>query len=351
MRREVAARFADVSVIVAAYRAAGTVGRTLRSIAGQTLRPREVVVVDDGSDDGTADAARACAPDLNGIDLCVFRTEDNRGAGAARNRAIAESRQPLLAFLDADDEWLPEKLERSLAVLDKGDYALVAHDYLTGDGDRAEHHHCERRFREGADPFIGLYRKGFIPSCSVVARRDAVVAAGGFDEGLRNAQDFDLWLAMLKRPGTLFQVFGEPLLRYHPQPGGIMSHTWRRLSCGLVIAVRYFPDLASRPGSPYASLWYRVVALHFEAIRAFGAKGEMVNLLLAAVLLPPRLVTLTLQCLASAVPARAAAAATLPARAPLLAAFLWLWVVAVLGAYLWQFRDMAGQISLRIGIG
>ena len=212
MRREVIPRFADVGVIVAAYRAAGTIGRTLMSIAAQTVKPREVVVVDDGSDDGTADAARACASDMNGIELVVLRTEDNHGAGAARNRAIAEARQPVLAFLDADDEWLPVKLERSLAIFDEGDYALVAHDYLTGDGDRAEHHHCERRFLEGADPFVQLYRKGYIASCSVVARRDAVLAASGFDEGLRNAQDFELWLAMLRKPGTRFRVFGEALL-------------------------------------------------------------------------------------------------------------------------------------------
>ncbi len=291
-----AREFADVSVIVAAFQAAGTIGRTLASIAGQTLKPREVIVVDDGSADGTAAAAEAFGPGMNAILLRVFRTEDNRGAGAARNRAIAESTQPVRAFLDADDEWLPKKLERSLFHLEDGNYVFVAHDYLTGDGAETRHHHCERRFREAGDPFVGLYRRGYIPSCSVVARRDAVVVAGGFDQDLRNAQDFDLWLAMLKEPGTPFLVFGDTLLRYHVTPGSIMSHTERRLRCGLEIAVRYFPDLKTRPGSALMSLWFRVIALHGEAVRAHGAKGELGRTLLTAGLLPVHMLTTTLAC-------------------------------------------------------
>jgi glycosyltransferase involved in cell wall biosynthesis len=326
------------------------------SIAGQTVKPKEVVVVDDGSTDGTRESAEACAPDLQGIRLKVLRTEDNRGAGAARNRAITESSQPVLAFLDADDEWLPAKLERSLAVFDESGTVLVAHDYLTCDGDRQRQHHCEQRFLEGADPFVLLYRKGYIASCSVVARRDAVIAAGGFDESLRNAQDFDLWLAMLKKPGTRFQVFGEALLRYHPGPGGIMSHTWRRLRCGLVIAARYFPDLRQRPGSPYISLWYRVAALHLEAVRAFGAKGEIGNLLMSATVLPVNFVAVTLRCLAGVTPARGPkAAATISAATtakPILVAtaFLWLWVISVTGAYLYQFRSFARPILKLLGL-
>ncbi|MFQ5766311.1 MAG: glycosyltransferase family 2 protein, partial [Rhodospirillales bacterium] len=290
--------FADVSVVIPAYQAASTVERALASIAAQTCKPREAVVVDDGSTDGTAEVARAFAPEMKGIELRVVRTEDNRGAGAARNRAIAESTRPILAFLDADDEWLPEKLARSLARLDEGDYVLVTHDYWTGEGDAARHHHCERRFREYPDPFVGLYRKGYIPSCSVVTRREAVAAAGGFDEGLRSAQDFDLWLAMLREPGTPFLVFGEPLLRYyHATPGGIMSHTRRRLRCGLAIAVRYYPDLRSRSGSALVSLWFRVVALHLEAIQAYWDRGGVGGLLMALKVicqLPVRLLTTTL---------------------------------------------------------
>ena len=223
--------FAPVSVIIPAWRAAGTIERALTSVAGQTLRPNEAVVVDDGSTDGTAEAAEACAGHMNGVALKVVR-QKNAGAGAARNRAIAEASQPVLAFLDADDEWLPEHLERSLAVMDAGGHALVAHNgWIVAEGE-ATLNDCARRFRETADPYVALYRKGYLDTCTVLVRRDAVIAAGGFDETLGNAQDFEMWLALLAEPKATFAVFDEPLCRYHVTPGTIMSNTARRRSAG-----------------------------------------------------------------------------------------------------------------------
>ncbi|NQV83962.1 MAG: hypothetical protein HQ494_09095, partial [Rhodospirillales bacterium] len=191
------------------------------------------------------------------------------------------------------DEWLPEKLERSMAHLVGSDYCLVAHDYWTGNGETAVHHNCQARFREGGDAFASLYRKGYIPSCSVIAPRARVIAAGGFDPGLRNAQDFDLWLAMTRGPGAEFLVFGEPLLRYHMGKGGIMSHTARRLQCCLKIARRYMPDLKRRTGPGLPSVWFRTTALYLEAIRAYGRKGRFVQLLLTILKLPFSLLAMT----------------------------------------------------------
>jgi teichuronic acid biosynthesis glycosyltransferase TuaG len=287
----------DISVIIAAYEAAGTIDRALRSIAAQSLKPSEVVVVDDGSTDGTASAAGACANEMNGIRLRVFRGEQNLGAGAARNRAIEESTGPTLAFLDADDEWMPEKLERSMAHLEDANLVLVAHDYLTGPGPDAPRTHCGRRFRDSPDPFTGLYRKGYISTSTVVTRRAAVLTAGGFDPGLRNAQDFDLWLAMLRQPGTAFLVFDEPLMRYHISPGSIMSHTGRRLRCGIAIAERFFPDLKARPGSALMDLWFRVAALHMEAFNAYMSRRDFVRSLICGGALPVRLMAATVVCL------------------------------------------------------
>jgi glycosyltransferase involved in cell wall biosynthesis len=280
---------ADVSVIIPAYRAAATIRRALASVAGQTLKPVEAIVVDDGSDDATGETAKACAHLMEGVALKVFR-QPNRGAGAARNRALAEARARYVAFLDADDEWLPAKLERSMAHLDGTANVLVAHDgWIVRDGAETLNA-CARRFREGADPFVQLYRKGYIDTCSVVARRDAVLAAGGFDEGLPNAQDFDLWLALLRDPGTPFVVFDEPLVRYYAGEAGIMGHTERRLACCLEIARRHAPELCRRPGSPLVSLCYRVLALHAEAIKAHRARGRLAAMVGSVLTLPVNLV-------------------------------------------------------------
>ena len=93
---------ADVSVIIPAYRAFETIERALDSIAGQTLLPREIIVVDDGSDDGTFDVAASYRHKLEGVELRLFQ-QSNRGAGKARDKAFKESRCKYLAFLDADE--------------------------------------------------------------------------------------------------------------------------------------------------------------------------------------------------------------------------------------------------------
>ena len=294
MARDIQPGFSDVSVIIAAYQASNTIIRALASIVAQTLKPFEVVIVDDGSSDATYEVAKAYQPHMNGIRLIVMKSENNQGAGAARNFGIGMSSCATIAFLDADDEWLPEKLERSMVHLIGSNYCFVAHDYCTGEGDNTIYYDCERRFREGNDPFTALYRKGYIPSCSVVAPREQVIAAGGFDPSLRNAQDFDFWLSMARDPTAKFLVFSEPLLRYNLSEDGIMGHTARRLDCCLKIARRYIPDLKRRSGSGLFSVWFRVTAVHFEAISAFGRKGCVLQSILTALAFPFSVLKITL---------------------------------------------------------
>jgi len=332
---------APVSVIMPAYNAEATVARALASIARQTLVPAEVIVVDDGSSDATAETARAMQERMGGAKLIVV-TQENKGAGAARNRAIAAATQPYLAFLDADDEWLGEKLERSMQVMQDGDYLLVAHDYLDATPDGDVHIDCRRRFEENPDPYVTLYLKGYIPSISVVTKRDAVVAAGGFDETLRNAQDFDLWLKLLADPGTRFTLFGEALARYHHVDGSIMSHTDRRIACCREIAVRYMPALRTRGASTFSNLWHRLAIIYGEAARAQPARTS--NFALSALV-----AFVTLTCRAIAPPSDA----TLAPRQSGHTAAVWLgaaWIFGILGMYLMQFRDMAGPILQIFGL-
>lgn len=258
---------APVSVIIPAYNAAASIRRALASVAAQSLPAAEVIVVDDGSTDGTVAIAEAQRGALGATRLVVVR-QQNRGAGAARNRALADATQPYVAFLDADDEWLPTKLERAMTVMTEDDYVLVAHDYLDSSDTGDVHIDCASRFKAGSDPYVALYIKGYIPSISVVAQRAAVAAAGGFDETLRNAQDFELWLALLADPTHKFTVFGEALARYHHTAGSIMTHTERRIACCSEIALRYVPALRARGAAPLKALLMRIAVIYIEAARA-----------------------------------------------------------------------------------
>ena len=315
---------ADVSVIIPAYRAAATIGRALASVAGQTCKPREVIVVDDGSDDGTIEAAEAMAGQINGIALIVLK-QDNRGAGAARNCALAEATSTYVAFLDADDEWLGEKIARSMAMLEGSGHVLVGHDYIRVAASGAEQLiECARLFQQADDPLAGLFRRGFIATSSVVVRRDAVAAVGGFDESLATAQDFDLWLKILAMDGASFSIFPEALTRYHVTGGSITSFTVRRTACSLIIAHRHAPTVVD--------LWFRVLVIHYEALRAYCSSGQCLKAVLSVLALPWDLVKATV---ASGRPV-----AFMTPAPGWLALTLWVWVIGAFAAYLYRFQDL-----------
>ncbi|OAN55030.1 glycosyltransferase family 2 protein [Magnetospirillum moscoviense] len=262
---------ADVSVVMPAYNNAQTIARALASVAAQTLPPRQVVVVDDGSVDGTADMAESCRPGLGATELVVVR-QANQGAGAARNRALVAASSTFVAFLDADDEWLPDKIRVSLDLLADPEILYVSHDVLVQECDgRQSVRDCARHFAQAGDPFLALSVRGFVGTSTVVARRQAVLDAGGFEPSLRAAQDHDLWLR-LARIGR-FRVFPGALMRYHVNPSGITANVARRRHCSYAVLRRHLPAMRARPGGWRAALT-RAVILHVEAAAAFRQQGH-----------------------------------------------------------------------------
>lgn len=318
---------ADISVIMPAYKAAGTIGRALASVAAQTVRPREVVVVDDGSPDGTVAVVESCRAQLAPTELVIVRLNSNQGAGAARNRALAAARGEWVAFLDADDEWLPGKLERSLAEW-SADLAFVAHD-MEIDGTLVD---CARHFKAAGDPAEALFVRGFAATSTVVARRSAVLEAGGFDSGLRSGQDYDLWLGLAI--AGRFRVFDGALTRYHPTPGSITTHVDRRRDCNMTILRRRLPALAARIGRrrALAAAFKRVAAIHWESWNGHRTAGRRMAAVAAVAEAPVNLVL-----------------AVMPARKGVAELVLWLWVAVIMAAYLWQFRDLAGPLVKLVG--
>lgn len=263
----------DVSVIMPAFQASRTIESALLSIAAQTQRPREVIVIDDGSSDGTLDIVRAARAGMRDIDLQLY-TQPHLGPGAARNRGLAAARGRYVAFLDADDLWLPEKLQRSVNALESNDCGMVAHNIVevSAAGERVVD--CRQRWLANPmDPLRTLFVRGYVSSSTVVVRRELILAAGGFDPSLGSGQDYDLWLAILAE-SCRFLIFGDALLRYHLSEGGITSRVDQRLTCNLTIMRNHIGNLRRTPGPVVTPVVLRTLAIHLEAARGHWARGR-----------------------------------------------------------------------------
>lgn len=170
-------------MIIPAHDAEVTLAETLASAAAQTLREIEIIVVDDGSRDATAQIAERMAADDPRIR--VLRQE-NLGVAAARNRALAEARGEWIAPLDADDLWHPGKLERQLATAGNAAFVHCWSRDIDAEG---------KAWRDGPQSrcsgpmFLRMLAHNFVGNGSVLlVRREAALAVGGYDESLRAEQ-------------------------------------------------------------------------------------------------------------------------------------------------------------------
>jgi GT2 family glycosyltransferase len=185
-----------ISVIIPAYRAAGTIGRTLDGLLAQTRPADEILVIDDGSPD---DLAAALAPYGERVRLV---RQSNGGAASARNRGIDLARGDWIAFVDADDYWERQKLERQLAVATRHpDVGLIAsHFYQQRPGQPRYTHELLRPYYDrvltirGAD-ILTMARR--IWTSTVLVRRSAL-GEQRFDTALATAEDVDLWIRLIQ---------------------------------------------------------------------------------------------------------------------------------------------------------
>lgn len=221
-----------ISVIIPAYDVAPYIAHTIDSVLAQTLQEFEIIIVNDGSPD-TDELERALAPYLQHI---RYVRQRHGGASSARNRAMHEARGEFVAFLDGDDIWMSNYLEKQLEFLRTHDYDLSYADALLfGDSPLAGKTFMETAPSHGPVTFRSLIRyKCNIITSGVVARRLKVIEAGLFDESLRNAHDFELWTRMV-RSGARLGYQREVLLQYRCRSDSLSGNVMHRLSTELQV--------------------------------------------------------------------------------------------------------------------
>ncbi len=204
-----------ISVVIPAYNAAAFLPRCLESVLAQTLKPEEVIVVDDGSTDNTA----ALAAELGARVI----SQPNGGLSAARNTGIRNASCEWIALLDADDMWAPTKLERQAACI-RPETVLVYTGVRNFDDNGVR----------SASPATAVtsalkmirYRTPF-SSSSVLARREMLMLDGGFREDIRACEDWEMWFR-LRQLGE-FEAVADPLTDYYVYPDSLSANPQRML--------------------------------------------------------------------------------------------------------------------------
>lgn len=209
-----------VSVVLPLYNKERYIRRTLDSVAAQTFGDFELVIVDDGS----TDSGPRIVADYGDDRIRLIR-QDNAGPGAARNTGIRQSQAPLVAFLDADDEWVPTYLETVVGLMDRHpECAACCTAHMTGPGGEGFSLQSWRQLNivEGAmrlapdsSPLqMGHFRSFFTPSSAISCRRDVALELGGFYEHRCTYREDAYLITQLLLHHTIYLHLA-PLVRYH----------------------------------------------------------------------------------------------------------------------------------------
>ena len=206
-----------VSVVIPSYNCGAFLDDAVGSVLGQTYANLELVIVDDGSQDDSAAIVRTWQSKTDKI--VYLKHEQNQGLAAARNTGIRQARGELIALLDADDVWLPDKLEVQLENMRQLDVDAVFSNWFVWDGvnKKLAYEFDVYRLFSGYDGLCAFIRHNFGNSSTVLVKRSAFDTVGFFDETLSSGEDYDLWLRFLLK-GLKLGFMPEALAYYRQHP-------------------------------------------------------------------------------------------------------------------------------------
>lgn len=264
-----------ISVVIPLYNKERLIAETLRSVLRQSFQDFEIVMVNDGSTDGSVAAAESVQDER----IRIIH-QDNAGVSAARNRGIEESRYEFIAFLDADDRWKPDYLQTQYALTQKyPECSVFACNYEFVHADGSVHPTIIRKLPfEGGDGILSNYFE--VASCShppicsisIMVRKEAIQSIGGFPIGIKSGEDLLTWARLACRGQIAYSR--SALAEFHVEGYQRSEKPKRR------------PDVADRVGKElalllsdseqvgaraYLSLWYKMRASIYLRLGESGA--------------------------------------------------------------------------------
>lgn len=254
------------SVIIPAYQASGTIGRALASVQKQTRLPDEVIICDDGSTD---DLLNVLLPFRDSVKVV---RQDNRGLNAARNTAIQASSGDWVVLLDADDEWLPERLEaieRAISDAEKCIDIVTTDAIIRASGYRDRTVYEMKQWPNATSQPRAIIESGFIFGGAAI-RRTAFDRIGGFSLGFPHDGEYEAWIRLILS-GSRALLIERPLAIYHQGSGQQLS----RSRIGTLLHVLKALDAVSGVHGPEIDRWIRArrVRVRDELARLQCAEG------------------------------------------------------------------------------
>ncbi len=184
----------DISVVIPTFNRRNLLKRAIHSVIKQTIEPREIIVIDNGSTDQTYQMVSSLFPDIN------YFTEKKRGVSAARNKGIIESKSKWIAFLDSDDTWEPKKLEKQLefSLLNQNKYRLIHTDEIWYRNNKFLNQ-LNKHKKSGGDIFKNSLKLCCISPSSAFVNKQVFYDYGLFDENLEVCEDYDMWIRITSK--------------------------------------------------------------------------------------------------------------------------------------------------------
>lgn len=239
-----------ISVIVPTYNRAHIISRAIRSIFSQGYDYIEVIIVDDASSDNTEEVVKAFQKD----NIIYRRLSNNSGASAARNEGINIAKGDFIAFLDSDDEWLSDMINRQLAIFKNNptiDASFTA--FIRHYGNNPEYIAPTKK-NNNKKMLESLLRNNFITAQTLMLKRACINELGGFDESLSHREDWDLGIRLIS--SKKFYFIDQPLAVVYETPGNLSSMTEEKIDTLEKFIIKHYELLKNYPAALSQHYYY-----------------------------------------------------------------------------------------------
>ena len=269
-----------ISVIIPTYNRADVVGRAILSALKQTYTPFEIIVIDDGSSDKTAETVRKFSNSVTYVE------QKNSGPASARNNGIQRSTGNYIAFLDSDDEWMPDKLEKQIELINsKHAQVVITNSLFKNRSNSAETTFSKSLFSdllnrfdsELTDCFPLLIEQNFIHLSTLLVQKSCLLEVGYFDEGMPVAEDTDLWLRLAFK--YKFGIITTPLAIRDDRPDKLSGNKQKEYSGRLYMFSKFLRSEADLSSEKKDLIRQRQYFIRGRFMNSLFQKSDYVSLL------------------------------------------------------------------------